>query len=693
MTHEAAQRYRAAIKQIDVLPAGCKEWQPKERADFQAWRKITMEERVKDQAEGVTGDRPLKLDPPLRPSLWRIRFSPDGRYILAQDESSITVVDKDAGKDLFRIDASDAQGAQFTPDSSSVVFHDDKLRVEQWSVASAKRISVKELVVFDGCTQTLLTQDGKTLMCAKLSSHYGSLRVGIKLIDVESGKSFFEIPNYYEPGYYDEAGGLQALASNFLGGYNIVNVAASPGGRYLIMSAGIKILAYDLQNRQAVALRGKLKDLDQTRITFLGPDQVFVVGKRLDKFFYEGLILSFPDGRLVKKSKIGPEQFAAVTKGQNLLVWPLKDYGIGILDPNQEKISIASKYTAMDAWDNSVATESARGGLELVQLGAQGTKRIPLPLGPLPRPQAAVFSPDGKFLALSMKGRASIWNMETGKQVGLLRPFSSAWIDDGDQLYGQFPKFITWDPKELQISMTTLASTELAKLDKDVWQFHEMELRFKPLAKGKEEGIDTALELKKMQTQTVAWSRNYLHERPACWPAEDNRLVLAWDLSSDTAKEEIKSHPELQPQVNALKNKKKGMLIETVVPETGAPLQQVIIPEVDLTDGWDDIRRAMVSDKFVLVRGEHGNTAIYRMDSGAKVGEFFGLPLATNAAMNLIAASNRANEILLVDEQTGKEIKRFMLGSPVITAHIVAGKDKELFVLTDDQVLHRLPLP
>jgi hypothetical protein len=138
MTHEAAQRYRAAIKQIDVLPAGCKEWQPKERADFQAWRKITIEERVKDQAEGVTGDRPLKLDPPLRPSLWRIRFSPDGRYILAQDESSITVVDKDAGKDLFRIDASDAQGAQFTPDSSSVVFHDDKLRVEQWSVASAK---------------------------------------------------------------------------------------------------------------------------------------------------------------------------------------------------------------------------------------------------------------------------------------------------------------------------------------------------------------------------------------------------------------------------------------------------------------------------------------------------------------------------------------------------------------------------
>jgi len=55
--------------------------------------------------------------------------------------------------------------AWFTPDSASVVFNDNKLRVERWSVATGQRTDVKELVDFDGCTQTLLTPDGKTLVC------------------------------------------------------------------------------------------------------------------------------------------------------------------------------------------------------------------------------------------------------------------------------------------------------------------------------------------------------------------------------------------------------------------------------------------------------------------------------------------------------------------------------------------------
>ena len=161
-----------------------------------------MQEQVKAAAEGIDGDTPMALDPPLRPSLSHIRFSLDGRFLLAQDENSITVVDKDAGKALFRIDAPDAENAQFTPDSKSVVFHDSKLRVEKWSVAGGTRTSVKELVVFGGCNQTLLVPDAKTLACAFANIHGDYLRLGLRLIDVESGKPFFENVRYLEPGIY-----------------------------------------------------------------------------------------------------------------------------------------------------------------------------------------------------------------------------------------------------------------------------------------------------------------------------------------------------------------------------------------------------------------------------------------------------------------------------------------------------------
>jgi hypothetical protein len=94
-----------------------------------------------------------------------------------------------------------------------------------------------------------------------------------------------------------------------------------------------------------------------------------------------------------------------------------------------------------------------------------------------------------------------------------------------------------------------------------------------------------------------------------------------------------------------------------------------------------------------LARGEHENTTIYRLKDGGKIGEFFGRPLATSAELHLVAAVNRENEILLVDEATGKELKRFTLSSPVRLARIVGATDKMLMVLTADQVVHRIAVP
>jgi hypothetical protein len=196
-----------------------------------------------------------------------------------------------------------------------------------------------------------------------------------------------------------------------------------------------------------------------------------------------------------------------------------------------------------------------------------------------------------------------------------------------------------------------------------------------------------------MDTQTVVWSHDYPHETPACWAAEDDRIVLAWDISNETAKAEIKNYPQLQQQANALKDRKKGLLLETVAPLTGAPLQQVIIPEADQSGGRNDLRRAIISGDVVLARGEHGNTAIYSLATGAKIGEFFGFTVATDANAGVIAAENREEEILIVDERTGKELERFTLGSPVRAARIVNSSEKMLMVLTADQVVHRLPLP
>ena len=266
------------------------------------------------------------------------------------------------------------------------------------------------------------------------------------------------------------------------------------------------------------------------------------------------------------------------------------------------------------------------------------------------------------------------------------------------RLFGFFPKYLTRDPAALQLTINPFVSTELAKQEDKgpkYSQYRDLQYTFKPMGKNAESPSDrhATLEVKKMSTQAVLWSRNYPDEAPACWPAEDNRMVLAWDVGTSAAHAEIKNNPALQKQLEALKNKKKGLLLETVLPETGAPLEQVIVPEVDLSRGWFDSRRAMVSGKFVLARGEDRVTTIYRLNNGSVVGEFFGAPMATDSAIGMVAAVNRENEILLVDEQNGRELKRYTFASPVRLARFMGGKDSKLLVLTADQVLHRLPLP
>lgn len=693
ITKEDSQRYTAALKLIGTLPPGCKGHRAADNGAFQAWAKSTVEERVNEVATGLENESVTKLDPPLRPTFWRLRFSPDGSMVLGQDDGSIVVVDRESGKLKFRIDAPDAKDAQFTPDGKGVVFHDANLRVERWDAATGKRTSVKEVVVFSGCSQTLLSPDGRTLACITLKDEDTALRVGMQIVDVDSGKMLFENPKFYEPSAFDYNGGLWQLARNVLLGFNIVNVAVSPDGRYAMFTAGTKVLAFDFSTQQTVQLGGKLKGVGQVRMAFVAPAHLAALGEIKDNM-YVLRVLTFPGGQVVKESKIGAQGFTGSSKEDSLIVWPLKDYAVGIYDLDTGKITAGSKLSAIDAYGPYTLTEDGGGGFALFHEGEAKPRRIAVDVGPLPPLNRGTFSRDGKFLAISLKNRAALWNLETGKQMMLMRPFQSAWMDEDDNLIGQFPKYVSLDPKELKIGTTPLHSTELAKLEDDTWQYHQLEMHLKPMGKGHSTSRHATLEVKKMEGQTVAWTRDFNAETPACWPAEDNRLVLAWDLSNEAVKGEVGAHPELQKELDALKDRKKGLLLETVTPETGAALEQVIVPEADLTKGWFDVRRAMVSGDVVLAHGEHENTAIYRIKDGSKVGEFFGRAVATDSALHLIAAVNRENEILLVDEETGKELKRFTLSSPVRLARIVTGNGgKALVVLTADQVVHRVAVP
>ena len=98
------------------------------------------------------------LEPALRGDVTHLRFSPDGKYVIAQDDSGINVLTREPFKTLFRIAAPEATNAQFTPDSQQIIFYNSDLRVERWSIAEQVGIKGNKQAAFDMYDQVFVAE-------------------------------------------------------------------------------------------------------------------------------------------------------------------------------------------------------------------------------------------------------------------------------------------------------------------------------------------------------------------------------------------------------------------------------------------------------------------------------------------------------------------------------------------------------
>ncbi|HEU4770197.1 MAG TPA: M48 family metalloprotease, partial [Pyrinomonadaceae bacterium] len=155
-TRPEQRRLREMLNALSSLPAGClKERTASATPEFKQWQAAVVAYTGSGRTESLRHVvSKLELTPPLRSDITHIKFSRDGKYVLAQDESSITILTREPFAAILHIEAPDANRAQFTPDSQSVVFYTPNLRVEKWSLADKKMTDVKEIVVSKGCLQT-----------------------------------------------------------------------------------------------------------------------------------------------------------------------------------------------------------------------------------------------------------------------------------------------------------------------------------------------------------------------------------------------------------------------------------------------------------------------------------------------------------------------------------------------------------
>jgi len=690
-TRPGEKRLREMLRSLAALPPSCiAPAEPVASVDFQQWQTTVISYNGLGRKESVAGIISKKpLTPALRSDLSHARFSLDGKYILAQDDSGVIVLTRDPLATLFRIDAPDAKPAHFSPDSKSIVLYTPNLRVEIWDIAEQKLQNAYEVVLRKSCVQTAISPDGKTLACLDND-------LGLSLADVATGTVIFEKKSFTQVGFSDLFTMLlSALLSDSdfdIGTTEFITMSFSPdahyfvaGDRSLIFGAfgGIatesQSLAYDLTTRATVPLKGDIKKVVAGGFAFVGLDKL--VGKNAENPKKSGLY-SFPSGEPVENFEMYGESFLQAASGPYVLVRTGSKRGL--LELSSRKVFTLQR-PIFDVYGDSVLSEQRNAELGVFNLKGGPPKTVALPQSSLGRLYAADVSPDFDWLAVSGYSRGAVWNLRENKMSFYVRGFRGAFIDQDKMLYADFPKLNDQERNIAHLNLTNKTSEAGPPLEGNSQQSGAYVTEIEPTKKGNWENV--VLNVKDARTMSVLWSTPFPKERPRHWlNSRSGTMALLWPVSTKAAAAEIKSSPALSAQMSGLKEKEGDYLLKVLDLHNGKPLGQLLI---ETGKGSFRIREVIVNGDLIVISDNQNRTLVYSLSTGRQKGKIFGGRADVSTASNLLAAENGDGLMTLYDLESIDKREQFTFPSRISLLRF-SEDGKRLFILTANQTTYIL---
>ena len=694
-TSTVGMRVRSAQKIANAAPDACKARELKSSPEFLSFQQFMASYVVNPLEAPTPGLTPVKLDSPIRPGLNWVRFSSDGQYMLAQNETYVYVMSASPLKLLFKVYAPNASAAHFTPDSKHLVFHFQSLRVENWDVETGKRMEAHELVEYKGCDQSELSPDGKLLACVLRVRD--SWQISLELFDVASGKIVFSKSDGF---LTDESAQIYRMLSRPDWDPELLAVAFSPDSHYMLVAAVASRLALDLQTLKPVKLSLGLGSLAQGRLAFVAPDQVLYdcdAGQR-DIFFQPQAnvcVAQFPTGEPVRKFVEGWESLWPVAEGGYLVAGTFYDSIPHLVDLTTGKIFTVLKFPAADVHGKLMASESGKGGVTVGEIGSATVESIELPEMPLPYLRAICFSPDGHYLALSNENRGAIWDISANKRMLLTRSFRGAWFDESQQLFLQLAAGQAKMGQNIRFDAKTGEAAETGKYDYKHRQLLDVSIKLVTDDRAKDEDPLGELVVYDEKNGNILWKRRYTKDPPIVTQNEPGVLILCWQMEGQTAWDETTHSSHVTRTSDETRDEHRGFLTELVNSQTGAVLRQIVSPEAAQNNWWQsgsrgaDERSGAAFGKFIIVHGNNNNSVVYDAGTGARLMAFWGYAIAGSEEMGLIATRNRNQELVVSEPAKRREVLRLTLDAGIRAARFVPEK-KQLLVVTSNQTLYTL---
>jgi hypothetical protein len=640
-----------------------------------------------------------QLSPPLRSDISHLRFSPDGAYVLAQDDSGISVLSREPFAGLFRIETEDAKPAQFTPDSKNIVFSTDNLRVERWSVADQKLIDAKEVVLRRGCIQSRLGPDGKLLACLQTN-------LDLILIDVASGKPAVQRKQFFELDHWHFILFYAALADNRFdnadAGLNWISMAFSPDGRYFVAGflgrehlGGTRSIenveAFDLSTMNKISIGDNVQNLVIGGFTFVGSERIAGVNYKESR---KSALVTFPAGQMISEFPVRGS-FEAPTRGDYLLVRPVKDYPLGVLDLNTKIIFKSNKQPALDIYGDVFVAEMRNGEVGLYKMEKNqllaSTLLANVNLGRL---RVAELSSDMKWVSLSGRSRGGVWNLASGQAALYLRSFRGGYLSDDGSFFGDFPKYETAERNVAKFNLATGEVVPGATIEsKTARQAGPYVIVSKSAKADSKEDVlihewkNVTIDVLDARNLGPLWSRTYPKEAPDIrFAPHYGTAVLLWEVDSDAARAEIKNDPRLAQQLSALREKEGDYLLEVVESQTGNSLGRIL---VETGKGSFRLSTVFAAGDWVVATDTSNRVLVYSLKTGAQIGRVFGGFASVAVKSGLLCVENEVGKLAVYRLADLSKVDELIFSSPIGMLRFSSDAQR-LFVLTTNQTAYVL---